>query len=189
MKVEWIVEFTHFQFELSDPEHAGDTDPGCDEEEGHLVAQLAPELMDFTVLTPRYSRFTRVTVEVSELPVDIDLDDWDHAVECSMICPSGRIEIWTPTGDRVYCPVTREHVDNHFDVEPAIYRVLILFANYDTTVERVWANEETVEYGTAQIPSDEELDRLDRYHIHFWPVSPVRTRLLKLRKSAPEADG
>lgn len=188
MKVEWIVEFTHFQFALSDPENSGDTDPGTDVEDGHLVAQLAPEMMDFTVLTPRYSRFTRVTVEVTESPVDVDLDDWDHAVECSLICPSGRIEIWTPTGDRVYCPVTRELVDNHFEVERGIYRVLILFANYDATVERIRANEE-VEYGTSEIPADKELDRLDRYHIHFWPVSPVGTRLLKLRKSAPEADG
>ena len=188
MKVEWIVEFTHFQFELSDPEHAGDTDPGGDEEEGHLVAQLAPELMDFTVLSPRYSRYSLVTVEVGESPPRVDLDEWDHAVECSLICPSGRIEIWTPTGDSVYCPVTRERVDNYFEVEPAIYQALILFANYDSTVTRVRANEDNVEYGMAEIPSDAELDRLDRYHIHFCPVSPIGTRLLKRSGEAPRGD-
>lgn len=72
MKVEWIVEFTHFQFALSDPENSGDTDP-MNEEEGHLVAQFVPELMDFTVLAPRYCRYSKVTVEASESPVEIDL--------------------------------------------------------------------------------------------------------------------
>ena len=77
MKVEWIVEFTHFQFALSNPENSGDTDP-VDEEDCHLVAQFVPELMDFTVLTPRYSRYTKATVEVSESPVDVDLDDYEY---------------------------------------------------------------------------------------------------------------
>ena len=40
---------------------------------GHLVAQFVPELMDFTVLAPRYCRYSKVTVEVSESTVEIDL--------------------------------------------------------------------------------------------------------------------
>lgn len=48
-------------------EHMGSHDVG------HLVAQFVPELMDFTVLAPRYCRYSKVTVEVSESPVEIDL--------------------------------------------------------------------------------------------------------------------
>ena len=77
--------------------------------------------------------------------------------------------------------MTRELVDNYFDVERGIYRVLILFANYDTTVDRVRANAEDVIFGASEIPPDKELDRLERDYIHFWPVASVGTHLLKRR--------
>lgn len=179
MNIDWIVEFSHFQFQLNDPESSGDTDPGSDVEEGHNVAILPPELLDFTVLSPRHGRFCRLRIEVSETRPEVCLDEWDQAVECPLLVPSGRIEVWTPAGKTVYSAKTREPVDNGFDLPPAVYCALILMGNIEATAERLRANEEGVEYGTGSIPEDGELDRLDHYHIHLWPVAPIGTRLLK----------
>lgn len=186
MKVEWIVEFTHFQFQLNDPESSGDTDPGSNIVEGHKVAILVPELLDFTVISPRYSKFCRLTIEVSETRPDVNLDDWDQAVECPLLVPSGEIVVWTPTGDTVYSASTRERVANSFEVPPAVYCALILMGNIETTIARLKANEDGLEYGTGSMPSDEELDALDFYHIHLWPIAAMGTRLLKQSPSIPD---
>lgn len=179
MKVEWIVEFTHFQFQLSDPESGGDTDPGSDIVEGHNVAILVPEMLDFTVISPRYSQFCRLTIEVSDTRPEVDLDDWDQAIECPLLVPSGKIAVWTPMGDTVYSAETRERVENNFEVPKAVYCALILMGNLESTIARLRADEDGVEYGTDRMPSDEELAALDFYHIHLWPVAPMGTRLLK----------
>jgi hypothetical protein len=58
--------------------------------------------------------------------------------------------------------------------------------NVESTIARLTANEEGLEYGTGSMPSEEDLDGLDFHHIHLWPIATTGTRLLKKSPSVPE---
>ena len=87
-----------------------------------------------------------LTVEKLGSEPDIDLEDWDHVIECSISLPSGSLLV---AGASDYLPdATR------ISAQPGIYRLRIFYGGLDTV-------------------SQDGLDGNDKYRIVFWPAKKL----------------
>lgn len=95
-----------------------------------------------------------VVVEVLDAEPDSDLDAWDHATECSLEVPSGRIVI---AGCSDYFPEAAR-----IEVKPGAYRARISYGALDTL-------------------SEDGLDGSDHYRVQLWRATAIEPRVIKQR--------
>src|SRR5689334_1399186 len=145
--VELEVSIDYHQFYLMDavaepdaPEDWSNTDVSNRAKVATNIIVVCP-VRDFTVL---------VTVEVHDAEPEVDLEEWQHVVECSIALPSGKCSIEECTGDLQYI----------LNVTPGTYRALLLFAGLDTL-------------------SEDEFEGDDHYTILLWQAEPCPLRVLK----------
>jgi hypothetical protein len=137
------------QFYLQDEGAAGDlSDAWTDEAVADLVA-LAPGTIG--VGTVR-NTFVPVKVQIVPGPPPLDLDEWDHIVECDIDVPTGRLVI---AGCTDYLPDAAR-----IELDPGQYRARITYGGLDTL-------------------SENGLEGDDRYHLALWKASPGGKRILK----------
>ncbi|MDB5384599.1 MAG: hypothetical protein JWM11_245, partial [Planctomycetaceae bacterium] len=75
MQTDWIVEFTHFQFGLRDT--ADVSGSSLTDEQIANQAAVNEDLTGITVFSPRYSRFLRLQIEVTDRRPSMDFGEWD----------------------------------------------------------------------------------------------------------------
>ena len=141
----------YFQFYLLDEAAEGDLgDSWSDEAVARLLA-VAPGTIG--VGTVRNMNVP-VTVEIFDAEPDSDLESWEHATECSLEVPTGRIVI---AGCTDYFPDAAR-----IEVEPGAYRARI-------------------SYGALETLSEDRLDGDDRYRVQLWKAPPIEPRVIKQR--------
>ncbi|MDP6502158.1 MAG: hypothetical protein QF886_01025 [Planctomycetota bacterium] len=182
MTIRWIVEFTHGQFAVTDSDAAGE--PGDFGSESALSSRVVVSdcQTELTVLTARYGRYAKVLIDILDSEPSSDDSVWDHVVECNLNVPSGTIALWTTSGDTVFSAATRESEHAEISVEPALYRARIHFGNLAIMHKRLAETgheSSPLYYGGETIPSDEELDEMDYYHLMLWPVAMWAINILK----------
>jgi hypothetical protein len=96
--------------------------------------------------------YVPVRVELHGEEPELDLENWDHAVECELRVDSGRIVVAGITED----PDEAAHVP----VSPGVYRV-------------------RVSYGSLKEISDDRLQGRDHYRVQLWLGSFAAPRILK----------
>jgi len=139
----------YHQFYLQDQNASGDlSDAWTDQAVADLVA-LAPGTIG--VGTVR-NMFVPVRVQVSPNPPPIDLEPWDHVVECDIDVPTGQLVI---AGCTDYLPDAAR-----IKVEPGHYRARINYGGLDTL-------------------SEDGLEGADRYELVLWRALPGGTQVLK----------
>lgn len=187
MTIRWIVEFTHGQFAITDWDAPGEPgDLGSETASRNLVV-VSDDQTEVSILTPRYGRFAKVFIDVFDSEPSQGYSNWDHVVECNLNVPSGKIQLWTTAGNTVLSADTRESEDAEISVQPAVYRIRILFANLAVMHERLAETgheHSPLYYGDDTIPSDEQLDAMDYYHLMLWPIALSEIEILKRYQKA-----
>lgn len=187
MTIRWIVEFTHGQFAISDWDAPGEPgDLGSDAASRNLVV-VSDDQTEVSILAARFGRYAKVFIDMFDTAPLQDYSDWDQVVECNLNVPSGKIQLWTTVGNSVLSAATRESEDAEISVEPAVYRVRILFANLAVTHKRLAETgheHSPLYYGSDAIPSGQELDEMDYYHLILWPVALSGIEILKQYQKA-----
>ncbi len=149
---------------------------------GRNLAVVSDDQSEVSILTVRYGRYAKVSIDLLESAPSQDNSDWDHVVECNLNVPSGKVQLWTTVGNTVFSAATRESEDAEISVQPAVYRMRILFANLALMHDRLaGAGQEhsRLYYGDDAIPSDEELHAMDYYHLLLWPVASPTIKVVK----------
>jgi hypothetical protein len=95
-----------------------------------------------------------VTLEVLSSEPPVDLQSWEHIVECSLVASSSSLVI---AGCTDYFPEAAR-----IPIEPGTYRVRACFAGLDSL-------------------SEDALEGDDRYHLQLWPAPPVGLVVVKQR--------
>jgi len=139
----------YFQFYLQDERAKGDLSDAWTEQAVADLLALAPGTIG--VGTVRNMEVP-VQVEIAAAVPPIRLDGWDHAVECDIEVPSGRLVI---AGCTDYFPDAAR-----IPVEPGHYRARIRYGGFDTL-------------------SEDGLQGDDRYDIVLWKAPPGQPRVLK----------
>ena len=182
MTIHWIIEFTHGQFAITDWDAPGEPgDLGSDTASMNRVV-VSDDQLELSVLTARYGTHAKVLIDILDSEPSSDDSGWDHVIECNLNVPSGKIVLWTTSGNTVFSAATREPEEAEISVTPALYRVRIHFGNLAAMDKRLAENEHeysTLYYGGKTIPSDEDLDAMDYYHLMLWPVAQSQVTVLK----------
>lgn len=182
MTIHWIIEFTHGQFTVADWDGPGEPgDLGSNSASTNRVV-VSEYQLEFTVLTTRYGWHAKVLIDILDSEPSPDDSGWDHVVECNLNVPSGKIALWTTSGDTVFSGAAREPEDAEIDVPPAVYRVRTHFGNLMVTDKRlaeIDQEDSLLYYGSKTIPADEELDAMNYYHLMMWPVAKSEVTVLK----------
>jgi len=97
-----------------------------------------------------------VQIKVLTEAPDLDLDAWDHVVECGIDVPTGKIVVagctdYFPDAARIIVPVGH-------------YRARVLYSGLDAI-------------------SEDGLDGKDRYHVVLWPADGDDVTVLKFRRA------
>jgi hypothetical protein len=145
----------HYQFYLEDEYSQADTSALWDDRASRDMFVVASGLIG--VGTVRYGGRITVIVDVRAQRPTVSLDQWDHAVLCSIEAPSGRLMIASPESDGTDAP--------RIVVEPGTYQVVLLYRGLDT------------------VDDDNAADGSDVYHILLWPGRSIRPEILKHRQS------
>jgi hypothetical protein len=141
----------YFQFYLQDEAVEGDLSHSWTEEAVSRLLAVAPGIVG--VGTVRNMEVP-VTLEILAKEPDLDLDAWEHVVECSLQVTGSRLVI---AGCTDYFPDAAR-----IPVEPGSYRVRACYADLDAL-------------------SDDLLEGNDRYHLQLWPAPPLPVTLRKAR--------
>ncbi len=123
-------------------------DPWTEEAFGNRVAS---EPKRVSIRTARNS-FVPVDVEICEARPAVELEDYDHAVECSISVPSGRLVVAGLTEP--------EERAAHVDLDPGTYCVYVLLSGLGSV-------------------NDDGTEGADRYRLILWPGERADVRLLK----------
>lgn len=104
------------------------------------VAHRAKVEENVVVVCPLRNMTVSVDLELHDSPPQLPGDFADHAVECSLALPSGRLQIRECAGDPVL----------NWQVEPGHYQVAVLYSQLNSL-------------------SVDGLDGADRYTVMLWP--------------------
>ena len=115
------------------------------------MVAIAPGLM--AVGTARYGGPTRVEVEIVGSKPNINPDQWDQVLECSLYFPSGKL--------RLSVPETGIAAEDEISVAPGIYRAFVLYGSLDSVADN------------ASLMGD------DHYKVILWPGEKIRLTVLK----------
>jgi hypothetical protein len=176
-KHEFVVSFRMGTIQIRDVGDVGEA-----EITESFQREKVAESPDCTLLTfdqIREAGFTRVRFELHEHRPPLNADRWDHIVECNLWMPTGELEI-DVIGESICDGSTLETCGNVFPVGPAgMYRLYVCFGNLKLTDERLDAKEIDLRC-SPEMPSREELNRLEFIDVFLWPVA---THGLKLHKA------
>jgi hypothetical protein len=141
----------HYQFYLEDERSQADTSDIWDDRASRDMFVVAPGLIG--VSTVRYGGRVTVLVDVHEQRPTIVLDQWSHAVICSIDAPSGRLVVWSPESDFAQAP--------RIVVSPGTYQALLLYGGLDT------------------VDDENAMEGCDVYRISVWPGTSIPPDILK----------
>lgn len=142
----------YHQFYIQDEPADGDLSDAWSDEAVERMVALAPGTVG--VGTVRNTDVP-VTIDVLDSEPALDLDGFDHVVDCSIAVKSGRL---VAAGCTDYFPEAAR-----IGLRPGSYRVRVNFAGLDSVLE-------------------DGLDGEDRYCLQLWPApeSPVQIRKQRL---------
>jgi hypothetical protein len=143
----------YFQFYLQDEATDGNLAEAWTEEAVSRLLASAPGVVGIGTVR---NMDVPVTVEILDKEPSIDLEAWDHVVECSLSVPSGRIVI---AGCTDYFPDAAR-----INVKPGCYRLRARYA------------------GLSEI-SEDGLEGNDTYSVQLWPC-PSRELCVVKRRAA-----
>jgi hypothetical protein len=144
----------YFQFYLQDEPVLGiDGDAWEGEATGRMLA-VAPGAIG--VGTVR-NVTVPVTIEILEAEPALDIENWDHVTECSLVTSSGKVVVAGCTDS--FPSAAR------IDISPGTYRARVSGGSFDS-VAMHWESAE------------------DRYRVQLWPGSAIEPRVLKQHRSA-----
>ena len=146
----------YFQFYLQDEAADGNLGEAWTDQAVADLLALAPGTIG--VGTVRNMEVA-VKLEIASAPPVLDLDDWDHAVECDIEVPTGRLVI---AGCTDYFPDAAR-----INVQPGNYRVRIRYGGFDTL-------------------SEDGLDGEDHYDLVLWKAAPAGPQVLKRHAPFPK---
>ncbi len=144
----------YFQFYLQDEAAEGNLGEAWTDQAVEDLLALAPGTIG--VGTVRNMEVP-VSLEITSAAPALELEDWDHAVECDIDVPTGRLVI---AGCTDYFPDAARIM-----VEPGTYRVRIRYGALDTL-------------------SKDGLDGEDRYDVVLWKAAPAGFEVLKRRATS-----
>ncbi len=173
MQIDWIVEFSHGQFDLMD---AGDVShSSLTDEQLARRALVNEDLTGITVSSPRHGRFLRLQIDVTDRRPSMDFGEWDHVDELCFSTLSGELNIWTTCGDMVYDTASYAHLRGVFSVDPGIYQLYVLSANLASMEMRLCEASKSEAYSDLfygrhddGVPDLETLMTFDHYRIIMW---------------------
>ena len=139
----------YFQFYLQDEAMEGDLSNAWTEQAVADLLALAPGTIGIGTIR---NTDVPVTVQVAAAEPPLELEGWDHVVECDLDVPSGRIVVagctdYFPTAARIH-------------VEPGHYRARINYGGFDTL-------------------SEDGLNGDDRYRVIVWSAPAGGARVVK----------
>lgn len=144
----------YFQFYLQDEKAKGDLSDSWTKDAVQRLLALAPSTIG--VGTVR-NMTVPVAVDILDAPPALDLEPWDHVVECDIDVPSGSLVI---TGCTDYFPDAAR-----IPLDPGQYRA-------------------RVQYGALRSLSSDGLDGDDHYRILMWKEhQPAGLDILKRRET------
>ena len=146
-RVHLEVSVDYHQFYLMDAVANPPAPTEWSEEDIRNRAKVAPHII---VVCPVRDFTVPVTIEVHDVPPKVELDAWQHVVECSIALPSGQCSVEE-------CMGPSRHL---IPVAPGDYRALLLYAGLNTL-------------------SEDEFEGGDHYIILLWQASPCPLRVLK----------
>ena len=144
----------YFQFYLQDESANGDLSDAWDPEAMANCVALAPGTVGIGTVR---NMDVPVTVEVSATEPSLNLDSWDHVVECDIEVPSGKVVV---AGCTDYFPDAAR-----ISLEPGQYRARVSFG------------------GLSSLSAD-GLQGDDHYRVELWKGAPAGLQVLK-RDAAP----
>lgn len=143
------------QFYLMDDEKEPDYPSDITELDCSNMAKVAPYIV--AVYTAQI-RTVPVTIRINSTDPKVNLDEWDHVVECSINLPSGRLVV---IGCTDYLPTALR-----LPIGTGVYQVRICYGNLNTL-------------------STSELDGDDFYFIDLWLGKRQKLKVLKQWQNAP----
>jgi len=141
----------YFQFYLQDEAAEGDLSECWTEEAVNRLLAVAPGAVGIGTVR---NMEVPVSLEIRAVEPELDLDAWQHVVECSLEVTSSQLVI---AGCTDYFPDAAR-----VQIEPGSYRVRACFAELDSL-------------------SEDGLEGNDRYHLQLWPGVPLPVVLRKAR--------
>jgi hypothetical protein len=142
----------YFQFYIQDESVGGSLADAWNEEAFNRMLAIAPGVV--AVGTVRNTHVP-VSIEILDSAPPLNLDDWDHVVECTILIKNSSIVV---AGCTDYLPEAAR-----VDIAPGIYRVRIGYAGLTTV-------------------SADILTGNDRYSLQFWPAAAIEPTVLKQYK-------
>jgi hypothetical protein len=148
---EFSIFADYFQFYIQDEAADGDlSDAWTDEAVERMLATEAGVVGIGTVR----NMDVPVTVEILDTESPLDLDKWEHVVECALVTQSANLVI---AGCTDYFPDAAR-----IPIAPGTYRLRACYAGLDTL-------------------SEDGLEGSDRYHLQLWPAPVIEPTVLKQR--------
>lgn len=154
---QFIVNTNHYQFHLKDAASTPNYSRLWNDHNLPYMLAVAPGIM--AVGTARYGGPTRVDIQIVETAPSIDLREWDQAMQCSILFPSGHLHLEVPESG-ISSP--------EIIVAPGTYQALVLYGNLDSITDNTLLSGE------------------DHYKIILRPAEKTRLAVLKKwRRSIP----
>lgn len=141
----------YFQFYIQDEDVEGNLSDSWNDAAVSRLLAVAPGVVGIGTVR---NMDVPVSIEVLDSEATLDLDQWDHIVECTLEVASTRLVI---AGCTDYFPDAAR-----IPVLPGIYRLRACYADLDSI-------------------SEDGLDGNDRYHLKLWLAPAIEPRVLKQR--------
>jgi len=139
----------YFQFYIQDEDVEGNLSDSWNDEAVNRLLAIAPGVVGIGTVR---NMDVQVSVEVLASEASVDLNQWDHVVECTLNVGSTRLVI---AGCTDYFPDAAR-----IPVSPGIYRLRACYADLNSI-------------------SEDGLEGNDRYHLQLWPALEITPRVLK----------
>ena len=143
----------YFQFYIQDESVGGSLADAWNEDAFNRMLAIAPGIV--AVGTLRNTNVP-VSIEILDSSPHLDLDDWDHLVECAILIKNNSIVV---AGCTDYVPEAAR-----IDIAPGTYRVRVGYAGLTTE-------------------SADILTGNDRYVLQLWQAAAIEPRVLKQYKT------
>jgi len=141
----------YFQFYIQDEAVDGDLSDAWSDEAVDQLFAVGPGVVGIGTVR---NMDVPVTVEILAAEKPVDLAEWDHVVECTLVTESANLVV---AGCTDYFPDVAR-----IAIAPGTYRLRACYAGLDTL-------------------SDDGLEGNDRYHLQLWPAPAIEPVVLKQR--------